>query len=676
MTLIGKIIGEYLVTDYVGQGQMGEVYKGRHVQDGTIVALKLLPEHLLSDPDAKRRFKRGADAWSSLDHPNICRIYGAKKTPEGRSYLILSFCDGETLQAKIARGKCDMRESLEIIRDVAGGLAHAHKKGVIHRDIKPANLMFDKDGVVKIVDFGLAKFGDTTDSSTTASPGTVLYMSPEQLNGDRVDGRADIFALGDVLYEMLTGAHPFYAERLQTVMYRVCNDYPRPLAELLPDTPATLQEIIDRALQKDPETRYQTAGEMRDNLQAVIDGGNLPKQKRPRSKRMWIAAAAATVAAIVTAIILMQHETEPVGVAVVAGATTGTADERALALGLAHDLSDRARYFARDDRSIWVVTPDRLTGVEFKTPDDIHSLLGANLVITVRESPAGTPLAFELEGYAIASPPVLHQRLLVDCAAPSYGDSLDASIRKLTGLDSGRKSPGYTSDADAYRAYLIGVGHLDAKTRAVDRAIASLQHAVEKDSTFARAWASLGEAYRLQSVATKDSTYSTKAMSACRHALRLADELAEAEVTLGQLSAASGETANATQSYRRALAKDARNNFAYWRLADVHTAGGHEADAEAAYAAAAKANPGDPAPRAWLGWYRYRLGQYREAIAPLTENTRLIPTNGPNYNMLGACYFAIDCWENATAMFEKSFDLERSYMACANLGTLYYMNHK
>ncbi|HEU4928818.1 MAG TPA: protein kinase [Candidatus Krumholzibacteria bacterium] len=677
MSLIGRTVGEYLVTDYVGNGQMGEVYKARHVDNDTIVALKFLPEHLLADPDAKRRFMRGAQAWAALDHPNICRFYGAAETPEGRSYVVLSFCEGETLQAKIARGTCDMRETLEIIRDVAAGLAHAHKKGVVHRDIKPANLMFDRDGVVKIVDFGLAKFGDaSSQSSTNASPGTLLYMSPEQIYGDKVDGRSDIFALGGVLYEMLAGRHPFYAERPPTVMFQIGNDYPQPLREIEPEVPESLQEVIDRALQKDPQMRYQTAGEMRDNLQAVIDGGHLPKQKRPRRKRIKIVASAAVASAITTAIVLMQREPVPVGVAVVAAASTGTPEERALALGLAHDLCDRARFFARDDHSIWVVTPDRLAGVEFKTPEDIHNLLGPNLVITVRPSSSRERLAFELQGYGIASPPVLHERLLVDCDARSYGDSIDVSMRTLIGVDSRRQSPGYTGDGDAYRAYLIGLGHLDAKTRSLDRGIASLERAVRQDSTFARAWAALGDAYRLQSIATKDSVWSEKAAASCRRALTLVDDLAEAQVTMGQLFAARNDAANATKSYRRALAKDARNNFAYWRLADVHSAGGHDSDAEAAYAAAAKANPGDPAPRAWLGWYRYTLGHYRDAIAPLKEISRITPTNGSNYNMLGACYFAIDCWENATAMFEKSFDLERSYMACANLGTLYYMNHQ
>ena len=678
MSLIGKTIGEYLVTDYVGQGQMGEVYKARHVRNDTVVALKLIPEHLLADPAAKRRFKRGADAWAALDHPNICRFYGAGETPEGRSYVVMSFYEGETLQAKIARGPCDMRESLEIVRDVAAGLAHAHKKGVVHRDIKPANVMFDKDGVVKIVDFGLAKFSDATSSlSTNETPGTLLYMSPEQIYGDQVDGRSDIFALGGMLYEMLTGRHPFFAERRTTVMFQISNDYPRPLREVESQTPESLQEVIDRALQKDPQTRYQTAGEMRDNLQAVIDGGNLPKQKRPRSKRRWIAAAGVAAAAIVTAVILMQRQPEPVGVAVVvADPKEGTPEDRALELGLAHDLSDRARFIARGDKSLWVVTPDRLTGLDFKTAEDVHNLLGPTLVVMVHPTSDVTPRTVEVQGYTIASPPVMHERLIVDIHNPAYSGALDAAMQKVIGASSRRQVAGYSGDNVAYRAYLIGLGHLDVKPRAVDRAIASLEQAVEKDSTFARAWVALGEAYRLQGVAAKDSTYADKAATACRRALRISDELAEAEVTLGQLAAAKNQVADATKSYRRALAIDARNNFAYWRLADLHTADGHEADAEAAYAAAAKANPGDPAPRAWLGWYRYRLGHYREAIAPLTENARLIPTNGPNYNMLGACYFAIDCWENATTMFEKSFDLEKSYMACANLGTLYYMDHK
>ncbi len=675
--MIGRVVGEYCVTGYVGAGSMGDVYHAQHATTGVTVAIKFIPESRLSDDVAKRQFLRGARAWAALDHPHICRFHGVDETPDGRVYVVMAFCEGETLHARIARGPCEVRTALEIVRDVADGLAHAHKRNVIHRDIKPANLMFDQEGRVKIVDFGLAKLDDATASSSGAgTPGTFLYMSPEQLNGDPVDGRADIFALGCVLYEMLTGASPFHAERLETVLFRICNDYPHPLSDVLPDAPEQVQEIIDRALQKDPQTRYQTASEMRENLQAALAGVPLKRQRKPRSKRKWVAAGVGVAAAVVAAMRFLVPHPTPVGVAVVSAAKRGSAEDLALARGLAHDLADRARYFARDKDWIWVVTPDRMVGLDHQRPEDLNKLLGANLVITIGGAATGDRTAYALQSYSIASLPVMHQRLVVDCGGPLSSDSLDLALQTLVGFESRVANRGYPKNPDAYRAYLVGLGHLDTRSPDLDRAIESLQRAVATDSAFARAWAALGESYRLRGVASKDVAWFERAESACRRGLALERKSPEALVTIGQIEAARKRNDDAIASYRAALAVDDRNNVACWRLADVYVAAGQDNDAVAAYAGAVDANPDDPRPAEWLGYHLYRLGRYREAIAPLERVSRLIPAYGPNYNMLGGCYFAIDCWENATTMFEKSFELERNYGACTNLGTLYYMNGK
>ena len=673
--MVGQTVGEYCLTGYLGAGGMGEVYQAQHLTTGATVAIKLIRDSLLADESAKRQFQRGANAAASLDHPHICKVSRATED-KGRVYVVMSYCAGGTVQRMMASGPCDVRTTLEIVRAVADGLAHAHRRRVVHRDIKPANLMFDADGTVKIVDFDLAKLLDTTTASTgMGRSGTTLYMSPEQLNGDPVDGRADVFALGLVLYEMLTGEHPFHAQRPETVAFRIFNDYPKPLAEVLPDLPKSLQQVIDRALQKDPQVRYQTAGEMRDNVQAVLDGDEeLTRQKKPRSKRTRAAIGAALAAALAAAVlpfILDRHE--PTGVAVVSTANGGSAEDVALARGLAHDMTDRARFFARNHEWFWVVTPDRLTYLDYQRPEDIRETLGAEWVVTIGDLSTGT--GYELQGYAVASPSVLNDRLQVDFAAPLTGDSIDVVMQRLLGVQASSRMPGYTRHAGAYRAYLVGIGHLASRSPDFESASASLARAVANDSTFARAWAALGETYKQRAAATKDAAWLARAEAACRRALAFENDLPEAWVTLGQLQAARQERAEAIDSYDAALAIDRRNNFAYWRLADVHIAAGHDEEAVTAYAAAATANPHDPRPLEWLGFYLYRLGNYRAAIAPLERVLRLIPTSGTNYNILGGCYFAINCWEDATAMFEKSLDLERTYQACTNLGTLYYMNH-
>ncbi len=581
--MIGRVVGDYRLSGYVGAGGMGEVYQAQHLATGVTVAIKFIREALLADEAAKRQFLRGARAATALDHPNICKFHSVDEAPDGRVYVVMSFCAGGTLQRLIADGAGDVRAALEIVRDVADGLAHAHRRKVVHRDIKPANLMFDADGTIKIVDFDLAKLLDSTTTSTgMGRPGTHLYMSPERLNGDPVDGRADIFALGGVLYEMLVGHHPFHGQRLETVTFRIFNDYPRPLSEFLPNAPKSLQQVIDRALQKDPQERYQTAGEMRDNLQAVLDGEEeLKRQKKPPSKRKRAAVFAAVAVALAAGTVpVILHKHEPVGVAVVSIAGQGGADELALARGLAHDLSDRARYFARAHKWLWAVTPDRLTYLDYQGPEDIHSALGANVVVTI--TGAEKQSAYELRDYTIASRPILHQRMDVDFAAPMTADSMDVALKRLLGVQSRNLSPGYTRDANAYRAYLVGIGYLDTKSPDFDHAIASLEQAVAIDSTFAQGWAALGETYRLRGVAVKDTAWFERAEPACRRALALEENLPDALVTLGQLHAARQQSEDAVRSYRAALALDARNNIAYWRLADVHIAAGHNDEAVAA----------------------------------------------------------------------------------------------
>ncbi len=678
--MIGKVVSQYRITEYIGSGAMGEVYKAEHLQLDLTVAIKFIPESFLADERTKKQFMRGVQALASLEHLNICRFYEVGETPEGRIFVVMSFCEGATLHAKLERGRYAVKEALEIARDIAAGLAHAHKRKVVHQDIKPANLMFDKEGVVKIVDFGLAKLIDQSKfSSSGASGGTLLYMSPEQLNGDRVDGRADIFGLGDVLYEMVTGTHPFYAERPQTVVYRILNDFPKPLLEVQPDASQSLEQVVNRALQKDPQARYQTAEEMRVDLQAVIDGKELvpPKPRASWVKRIVVAAAIAVVAAIGGYLLWPYLFPSSIGVAVYAAEPdVGSAEERALVDGFARDLTDRIRVFARRNAEFWVVEPDWVERADLRGPEKARGLLGANLAVAVRASPMSDHPGVEVQSYNVTSSAVPKEKLQIDLSEGFSSDRVDASLKQLIGAKSGSASGGYTTNSAAYRNYLIGLGHLDAGTAGVGRAISALEGAVATDSTFARAWAALGEGYRVQFDATKDAAWAGKSVSACRRALAQFSELPYAFTTIGKLQAARNQSAEAVHAFQAALAIDPRHNQAHWQLADIHSRAGRANDAETAYATAVEANPDDPSALVWLGYFYYVNERYRDAIAPLERVSRLTPLSGQNYNMLGACYFALDCWEQALEMFKRSFDLERNYVACSNLGILYYMNHR
>jgi serine/threonine protein kinase/Tfp pilus assembly protein PilF len=260
--LIGKKVSHYKIEEKLGEGGMGVVYKAVDTKLDRDVALKFLPKIIVDNEVKKERFVQEAKAASALDHPNICTIYEINKTEDGQPYIAMGYYEGETLSQKIRKGPLKIDKALDIAIQVADGLAKSHKEGIIHRDIKPGNIQITKEGVAKILDFGLAKVGDlslTTDGSTL---GTVAYMSPEQASGRKVDHRTDIWSLGVVLFEMLTGELPFKGEYRQALIYSILNDTPDQLQEYISDLPVEFNNIINRALEKDPDYRYQNIDDM------------------------------------------------------------------------------------------------------------------------------------------------------------------------------------------------------------------------------------------------------------------------------------------------------------------------------------------------------------------------------------------------------------------------------
>ncbi len=305
----GSRIAQYEILELLGAGAMGEVYKARDQRLGRIVALKFLPVELARDPSARRRFLHEAQAVAQLDHPNVATIYEVGESEGGRVYLALAFYEGETLQRKLEGGPLPLAETVSIARQVAKGLSAAHQRQIVHRDVKPANIVVLPDGTVKLLDFGLAKMiGATSLTRLGASPGTPAYKSPEQTRGEKVDPRSDLWAVGVVLYEMVTGQQPFRGEYEQAMIYAILNETPKPLGK---EFPPELIEVIDRALTKDPAARYATAEEFKEDLEAIPLGGVAPGRTRPRRRRAsrwkWLAAGMATLLLISVAGMGLYH---------------------------------------------------------------------------------------------------------------------------------------------------------------------------------------------------------------------------------------------------------------------------------------------------------------------------------------------------------------------------------
>jgi len=279
-----SVSGRYTIIEELGRGGMGIVYKAEDIRLKRTVALKFLPPELTHIPEVKDRFMREAQAAAALDHPNICTVYEFDQA-EGKAFISMAYIEGQSLRKKIESGPLELDEALRIALQAAQGLQIAHKKGIVHRDIKSANIMVTEDNQAKIMDFGLARMaGGTLITQEGMTMGTIAYMSPEQARGEEVDHRTDIWSLGVVLYEMFGGQLPFKGEQDQAVVYSILNKKPKPITDLRSEIPVSIEQVVNKALEKDPDKRYQNTEELLDDLKS-ISAGIVPEEIKARLKK-------------------------------------------------------------------------------------------------------------------------------------------------------------------------------------------------------------------------------------------------------------------------------------------------------------------------------------------------------------------------------------------------------
>jgi len=268
--MIGNIVSHYKIIEKLGEGGMGVVYKAHDTKLDRTVALKFLPPHLGGDETEKKRFLNEAKAASTLDHPNICTIHSIEETNDRNMFIAMAYYEGMSLKQKIEQSMLPIKDVINYSIQIASGLQKAHEKGIVHRDLKPANIFITNDNQIKIIDFGLARVAERsllTKSNTTL--GTVPYMSPEQAQGSNVDHRTDVWALGVIMYELITGQRPFKSEYETALIYSIINEEPDPVSSIRSNVPMELERIIKKAIQKDQKYRYQSVDELLVDLKSV-----------------------------------------------------------------------------------------------------------------------------------------------------------------------------------------------------------------------------------------------------------------------------------------------------------------------------------------------------------------------------------------------------------------------
>ncbi len=507
--MIGSVISHYKILEKLGGGGMGIVYKAQDLKLDRPVALKFLPPQLTWDPEAKERFVHEAKAASALDHQNICVVHDIGETDDGQIFIVMAFYEGETLKKKIERGPLEIKEAVDIAIQVAQGLTKAHEHGIIHRDIKPANVMVTLDGVAKIVDFGLAKLsGRTMLTKSGSTLGTAAYMSPEQARGEPADHRTDIWSLGVVLYEMLTGRRPFESDYEQALVYSILNENPRPLREHRSEVPEAIEKICRRATAKQPDDRYQSATELISDFESYKAGTELSKQTRkvPVRKRGILYAGTAVIAglAIIAGLLYSLGHAEAIDTIAVLPVVnaSGDADIEYLCDGLTEAVvEDLCR--APGFRKVIALNSVMQHKNKEMPPRQVSKKLDVTALVISRLTKVGEDLTISVELIngrnesriwgSQYKRPMSQLATLHEDISGSIAEHLHLNA---AGLPASRKTRQYSQDPEAYRLYLQGQNFYHRLTEdGLRRSIDFFHKALLLDPTFALAHAGIGNAY-------------------------------------------------------------------------------------------------------------------------------------------------------------------------------------
>src|SRR6266478_6607616 len=729
--MIGETISHYRITDKLGAGGMGVVYKAQDLQLQRFVALKFLPQDLALSEADRERFLREARSASALDHPNIGVIHGIDKTGDGRMFIVMAYYEGQTLSQKLNGGPLSLRQATDWTCQIAAGLAAAHARNIVHRDIKPSNIIITKDDSARIVDFGLARVVATPSATMTGGiTGTLPYMSPEQILGEAVDQRCDVWALAILLVQMVTGSHPFGRDNTTAMTFAILNQPPAAIDSL----PALLQPIALHGLAKEVAHRYSDAKEMLTDLDSaraqisssgraldeptltqstpsaalkdVISHASTPrwqasssslsaanKRKEKRAAPYLFAGLAVMVLAAgsllfspvrqrAAAVLSGSGGEKHVAVLPFDNIGNDPANE-AIAEGLMDSLTSKLSNLDAQQQSLWVVPSSVVRSRKVTDPSSAGKDLGANLVVkgSIRRDAKNVQLTVNL-----IDAKDLRQvgSAVLDDATGDLAGLQDEAVARLAGLmnikvtaDMLRATGGRGSPA-AYELYLKALGLMQRydKPGNLDQAVTALNDAVETDRKFALGYSSLGEAYRLKNQVDPNPRWIEQASAMLERAVQLDNRSPAPYVSLGRLHSSLAKHDLALQEFQKALAINPRDSEAIKGMAGAYVRMGRIQDAEDSYKRAIALKPGYWDGYNSLGFFYYNQKRYADAIQQFERVIQLTHDNAAAHSNLGGQFQNVGDFQKAEEEFKKSIALAPSYVAYANLGSLYEMQKR